>query len=90
MTKANATMAEIAGELREGFLALAVGACLPVMTALMEAEGTGLTRVKGKHEQLRADFDLPAPVGISASARWAGLAQTAIPRTRSTDRLRQS
>jgi len=43
-------MAEIAGDMREGLLALAVGAGLQVMGALMEADVTALAGVKGKHD----------------------------------------
>jgi len=43
-------MAEIAGDMREGLLALAVGAGLQVMGALMEADVTALAGVKGRHD----------------------------------------
>jgi len=47
-------MAEIAGDMREGLLALAVGAGLQVMSAMMEADVTVLAGVKGKHDSDRA------------------------------------
>jgi len=47
-------MAEIVGDMREGLLALAVGAGLPVMTAMMDADVTTLAGVKGKHDSDRA------------------------------------
>jgi len=47
-------MAEIAGDMREGLLALAVGAGLQVMSAMMEADVTTLAGVKGKHDSDRA------------------------------------
>ena len=47
-------MAEIVGDMREGLLALAVGAGLQVMTAMMEADVTTLAGVKGKHDSDRA------------------------------------
>jgi len=47
-------MAEIAGGMREGLLALAVGAGLQVMTAMMEADVTTLAGVKGRHDSDRA------------------------------------
>jgi len=47
-------MAEIAGNMREGLLALAAGAGLQVMSAMMEADVTGLAGVKGKHASDRA------------------------------------
>ncbi len=43
-------MAEIAGDMREGLLALAVGAGLQVMSAMMEADVTTLAGVKGGHD----------------------------------------
>ncbi len=42
-------MAEVAADLREGLLALAVGAGLQVMAALMDADVTALAGRKGKH-----------------------------------------
>ena len=47
-------MAEIAGCMREGLLALAVGTGLQVMQALMEAEVTALAGPKSKHNPQRA------------------------------------
>ncbi len=46
-------MAEIAGNMQEGLLALAVGAGLQVMQALMEADVTALAGPKGKHDDAR-------------------------------------
>ncbi len=46
-------MAEVAADLREGLLALAVGTGLQVMTALMEADVTALAGPKGKHDSER-------------------------------------
>jgi putative transposase len=43
-------MAQIAGSMQEGLLALAVGAGLQVMAALMQADVTALAGVKGKHD----------------------------------------
>jgi len=47
-------MAEIAGSMRAGLLALAVGAGLQVMDAMMEADVTTLAGVKGRHDRDRA------------------------------------
>jgi putative transposase len=47
-------MAEIAGSMREGLLALAVGTGLQVMQVLMEAEVTALAGPKGKHDPNRS------------------------------------
>ena len=46
-------MAEIAENMQEGLLALAVGAGLQVMAALMEADVTELAGPKGKHNMTR-------------------------------------
>ncbi len=46
-------MAEVAADMREGLLALAVGTGLQVMTALMEADVTSLAGPKGKHNSER-------------------------------------
>ena len=46
-------MAEIAENMREGLLALAVGAGLQVMAALMEADVTALAGPKGRHDATR-------------------------------------
>src|SRR4051794_41465489 len=43
-------MAEIAGLMREGLLALAVGTGLQVMQALMEADVTAVAGPKGRHD----------------------------------------
>ena len=47
-------MAEIAENMHEGLLALAVGAGLQVMAALMEADVSALAGPKGKHDATRA------------------------------------
>jgi len=47
-------MAEIAENMGEGLLALAVGAGLQVMAALMEADVTALAGPKGRHDRARA------------------------------------
>ena len=46
-------MAEIAENMHEGLLALAVGAGLQVMAALMEADVSALAGPKGKHDAMR-------------------------------------
>jgi transposase-like protein len=47
------TLAELAGELREGLLALAVGAGLQVMAAIMEEDVTAACGPKGRHDRDR-------------------------------------
>jgi putative transposase len=46
-------LAELAGEVQEGLLALAVGAGLQVMAAMMEADVTARCGVKGRHDSER-------------------------------------
>jgi putative transposase len=46
----NVVMAEVAADMREGLLALAVGAGLQVMTALMESDVSAVAGPKGKHD----------------------------------------
>ena len=50
----NVALAELAGELREGLLALAVGTGLQVMAALMEEDVTAACGPKGRHDPRRA------------------------------------
>ena len=52
--RVSVAMAEIAGSMREGLLALAVGTGLQVMQVLMEADVTALAGPKGKHDADRA------------------------------------
>jgi hypothetical protein len=50
-------LGELAGELREGLLALAVGTGLQVMAALMEEDVTAVCGPKGRHNADRSpDF----------------------------------
>ena len=53
-------MSEIAENMQEGLLALAVGAGLQVMQALMDADVTELAGPKGRHER-GADRGAPWP-----------------------------
>src|SRR6187551_1049511 len=46
-------LAELAGEMREGLLALAVGTGLQVMAAIMEADVTAVCGPKGRHDPER-------------------------------------
>ncbi len=48
------TLAEVAGSLREGLLALAVGAGFQVMEAIIEESVTALTGPKGRHDPNRS------------------------------------
>ena len=52
--RVSVAMSEIAENLHEGLLALAVGAGLQVMQALMEADVTVLAGPKGKHHMTRS------------------------------------
>jgi hypothetical protein len=51
--RVSVAMTEIAENMHEGLLALAVGAGLQVMQALMEADVTVLAGPKGKHNMMR-------------------------------------
>jgi putative transposase len=51
--RVSVAMAEIAENMQEGLLALAVGAGLQVMQALMEADVTALAGPKGRHDATR-------------------------------------
>ena len=51
--RVSVAMAEIAESMQEGLLALAVGAGLQVMQALMDADVTALAGPKGRHDQGR-------------------------------------
>ena len=46
-------LAELAGELREGLLALAVGAGLQVLAAMMDEDVTAACGPKGRHDRAR-------------------------------------
>ena len=61
--RVSVAMVEIAENMHEGLLALAVGAGLQVMQALMEADVTALAGPKGKH-------NIDADRG--AARRWHG------------------
>jgi putative transposase len=52
--RVSVAMAEIAGSMREGLLALAVGTGLQVMQVLMEADVTGMAGPKGRHDPDRS------------------------------------
>src|SRR3954471_14005370 len=53
LERVSVAMAEIAGSMREGLLALAVGTGLQVMQVLMEADVTALAAPKGRHDPAR-------------------------------------
>ena len=52
--RVSVVMAEIAGNMQVGLLALAVGAGLQVMAALMDADVSALAGPKGRHDPGRA------------------------------------
>ena len=63
-------MAEIAESVQEGLLALAVGAGVQVMQALMDADVTALAGAKGRHDQA-LDRGTPRPSARLGHPRWA-------------------
>jgi putative transposase len=52
--RVSVALAELAGEVREGLLALAVGTGLQVMAAMMEADVTAVCGPKGRHDAERS------------------------------------
>jgi len=52
-------LAEMAGEAREGLLALAVGTGLQVMAAMREADVTAACGPKGRHDRARTATTAP-------------------------------
>ena len=52
--RVSVALAELAGEVREGLLALAVGTGLQVMAAMMEADVAAACGPKGRHDPGRA------------------------------------
>ena len=76
-------MAEIAGNMQEGLLALAVGAGLQVMGALMDADVTGLAGTKGRHDAARtAVRHGTGPGSVALGGRRVGVER---PRVRAAD-----
>ena len=76
-------MAEIAGNMQEGLLALAVGAGLQVMSALMDADVTGLAGPKGRHDAARtAVRHGTGPGSVTLGGRRVGVER---PRVRAAD-----
>ena len=76
-------MSEIAENMHEGLLALAVGAGLQVMQALMEADVTALAGTKGRNDQARtAGRDGSASASVTLGGRPLAVA---LPRARAGD-----
>ena len=76
-------MAEIAGNMHEGLLALAVGAGLQVMSALMDADVTALVGPKGRHDPARSAVRHGTGAGsVTLGGRRVPVAR---PRVRSAD-----
>ena len=76
-------MAEIAGNMQEGLLALAVGAGLQVMSALMDADVTALAGPRGRHDLGRvAARHGTGPGSVTLGGRRVGVER---PRVRAVD-----
>ena len=76
-------MGEIAEDMREGLLALAVGAGLQVMSALMEADVTALTGPRGRHDAERVAVRHGTGAGsVTLGGRRVGVQR---PRVRAVD-----
>ena len=76
-------LAELAGEMREGLLALAVGTGLQVMAAIMEADVTAACGPKGRHDPQRTAIRHGHGAGsVTLGGRRVPVAR---PRMRATD-----
>ena len=81
--RVSVALAELAGEVREGLLALAVGAGLQVMAAMMEADVTAVCGPKGRHDADRSATRHGHGVGsVSLGGRRVPVRR---PRMRATD-----
>jgi len=81
--RVSVTLAELAGEVREGLLALAVGTGLQVMAAMMEADVTAVCGPKGRHDAERSATRHGHGAGsVSLGGRRVPVRR---PRMRSTD-----
>ena len=81
--RVSVALAELAGEVREGLLALAVGAGLQVMAAMMEADVTAVCGPKGRHDADRSATRHAHGVGsVSLGGRRVPVRR---PRMRATD-----
>ncbi len=76
-------LGEIAGDLREGLLALAVGAGLQVMQAMMEADVAAVAGPRGRHDPGRvAVRHGPGPGSVTLGGRRVAVSR---PRMRAAD-----
>src|SRR5437763_7985450 len=81
--RVSVALAELAGEVREGLLALAVGTGLQVLAALMEADVTAACGPKGRHDAERTATRHGHGAGsVSLGGRRIPVAR---PRMRATD-----
>jgi transposase-like protein len=81
--RVSVAMADIAEDMREGLLALAVGAGLQVMTALMDADVNALAGPRGRHNRERVAVRHGSEAGsVTLGGRRVGIAR---PRVRAVD-----
>ncbi len=81
--RVSVVMADLAQDLREGLLALAVGAGLQVMSALMDADVTALAGPRGRHDPNRAAVRHGTETGsVTLGGRRVGVQR---PRVRAVD-----
>jgi len=81
--RVSVVMADVADDMREGLLALAVGAGLQVMSALMEADVTTLTGPRGRHDAERVAVRHGTGAGsVTLGGRRVGVQR---PRVRAVD-----
>jgi len=81
--RVSVVMADVAGDMSEGLLALAVGAGLQVMSALMEADVTALAGPRGRHDAERVTVRHGTGAGsVTLGGRRVGVQR---PRVRAVD-----
>ena len=81
--RVSVVMADVAQDMREGLLALAVGAGLQVMGALMEADVTALAGPRGRHDPGRVAVRHGTEAGlVTVGGRRVGVQR---PRVRAVD-----
>ena len=81
--RVSVVMADVAEDMREGLLALAVGAGLQVMSALMDADVTALTGPRGRHDAERVAVRHGTGAGsVTLGGRRVGVQR---PRVRAVD-----
>ena len=80
LERVSVVMADVAQDMREGLLALAVGAGLQVMGALMEADVTALAGPRGRHDPGRVSVRHGTEAGsVTLGGRRVGVHRPLVP-----------